>query len=205
MSQRLFSWGACSLAGIVVVLLVSGCGDEGGVTEPPVVSLLAAGWDRFADADYAGAIEKFEDAVRSDGSLGDGHNGLGWCYLRLDSLDIALAEFQAAVAKGFTEAGAQAGRCLILNRIDEYRQAVFAGGAVLEIDPLFELEADPTIDVRDVRLAMAQSYLALGEYEEALGQIMVVDSSIRINPHSATFVSELIAAIEDLTADLVIY
>jgi tetratricopeptide (TPR) repeat protein len=194
------------LAGIVLVLLVlSGCGDDEGVTEPPVVSLLASGWQRFAAADYAGAIEKFEEAVESDRSLGDGHNGIGWCYLRLDSLDLALDAFQTSIAKGLVGADAQAGRCLVLNRLDEYRQAIFAGEAVVSINPLFKLAADPTVDVRDVRLAMAQSHLALGEYVEALDQATAIDSSILINPNSATFVSELIAAIENLTAILSIY
>ncbi len=206
MSPRLFLRRRGPLAGIVLVLLVlSGCGDDEGVTEPPVVSLLASGWQRFAAADYAGAIEKFEEAVESDRSLGDGHNGIGWCYLRLDSLDLALDAFQTSIAKGLVGADAQAGRCLVLNRLDEYRQAIFAGEAVVSINPLFKLAADPTVDVRDVRLAMAQSHLALGEYVEALDQATAIDSSILINPNSATFVSELIAAIENLTAILSIY
>ncbi|MBM3319384.1 MAG: hypothetical protein FJY73_01725 [Candidatus Eisenbacteria bacterium] len=206
MSPRMFLRRRGPLAGIALVLLVlSGCGDDEGVTEPPVVSLLASGWQRFAAADYAGAIEKFEDAVESDRGLGEGHNGIGWCYFRLDSLDLALAEFQTSIAKGLVGADAQAGRCLILNRMDEYRQAIFAGEAVLAIDPLFKLAADPTVDVRDVRLAMAQSHLALGEYAETLDQLTNIDSAIQINPNSATFVSELIAAIEHLTAFLSVY
>ena len=137
--------------------------------------------------------------------MGDGYNGLGWCYLRLDSLETALDRFDLAVAKGFVGAGAQAGRCLILNRMDEYGQAVFAGDEVIEIDDHFALEGDITLDIRDVRLAMAQSYFALGGYEEPLDQITIVDSAILINPNSATFVQELLSAIEDLTEDLSVF
>jgi len=49
---------------------------------------------------------------------------------------------------------------------------------------------------------MAQSMYALGEYTDALEQIVVVDPSISINVHSATFAGELLGAIEDLTARL---
>jgi tetratricopeptide (TPR) repeat protein len=199
----MFVWKVWPLAGIAFVLLLSGCGDDGGGTDVlPVEEQIAAGWARFGEGNYSGAIEKFEEAVRTDPGLGDGHNGLGWSYLRLDSLDVALDEFQVAVAKGFVGADAQAGRCLILNRLDEYRQAIFAGEAALAADAAFKLEGDATIDVRDVRLAMAQAHFALGEYVEALEQITIVDAAILINPNSATFAAELLAAIEELTADL---
>jgi tetratricopeptide (TPR) repeat protein len=199
----MFVWKVWPLAGIAILLALSGCGDDGGGPEIlPVEEQLAAGWARFGEGNYSGAIEKFDEAVRTDPALGDGHNGLGWSYLRLDSLDVALGEFQLAVAKGFVGADAEAGRCLILNRLDEYRQAIFAGEAVLATDAAFKLEGDVTIDVRDVRLAMAQSYYALGEYVEALEQITTVDAAILINPNSATFAAELLAAIEELTGDL---
>jgi tetratricopeptide (TPR) repeat protein len=194
------------VAVLSVALLFSGCGDDNeGVTEPPVVQQLAQGWARFSEGDYDGALAKFEEAVSTDPGLGDGENGLGWAYLRLDSLGTALTHFDLAVAKGFVGADAQAGRCLLLNRMDEYRQSIFAGDAAIAVDPTFVLEADATVDVRDVRLAMAQSRLALGEYEEALEQITTIDSSIRINPNSATFVAELVAAIEELTATLTVH
>lgn len=203
MNHQSFWRRAEAAAVLAAILSSSGCGDDGGGTKvDPVVLQLAAGWSRFEEGNYTGAIEKFEEAVGTAPGLGDGHNGLGWCYLRLDSLDAALDEFQVAVAKGFVGAGAQAGRCLILNRKDEYRQAVVAGEAALAADPVFELEGDATIDIRDVRLAMAQSMYALGEYTDALEQIVVVDPSISINIHSAGFAGELLGAIEDLTARL---
>ncbi|MFH1277393.1 MAG: hypothetical protein ABIK65_03330 [Candidatus Eisenbacteria bacterium] len=186
--------------------LLIGCGDENpGPQVDPVVEKLDAGWALFSAGDYTGAIIEFDEAVAMNGGIGDGHNGRGWSYLRLDSLETALDAFNMAVAKGFVGADAQAGRCVILNRFDEYRQCVFAGQAVLAIDSRFELEADITVDVRDVRLSMAQSYFALGEYLEALDQIEAVDSAILLNPNSATFVLELIRAIENLTEALSVF
>jgi len=180
------------------------CGDDSGPTVPEVVTLLDEGWARFAAEDYDGALSKFEDAVAADRGLGDGHNGLGWTYLRMDSLDVALESFNMAAAKGLVGAGAQAGRCLVLNRKNEYRQAIFAGQAAIEIDSLFELEADPTLDIRDVRFAMAQSHLSLAEYVEAMNQVVTIDPSIVLNPYSATFVTDLIAKMELLEGRLVL-
>jgi len=205
MARRFQTWSPWPVLALLPVLFLAGCGDDKSVTVPPVVTFLAEGWGLFEEGEYEEAIAKFEAAVNADAGLGDGHNGLGWCYFRLDSIEPALDRFDLAVAKGFVGAGAQAGRCLILNRMDEYRQAIFAGGEVIETDDRFELEGDITLDIRDVRLAMAQSYFALGEYEEALDQITIVDSTIRINPNSALFVRELLTAIEDLTEDLSVF
>jgi tetratricopeptide (TPR) repeat protein len=191
------------MALLVVILPLLACGDDdSGPTIPEVVTLLDQGWELFAVEDYPGALSKFEAAVAADRGLGDGHNGLGWTYLRMDSLDVALESFNLAAAKGLVGAGAQAGRCLILNRRNEYRQAIFAGQAAIDIDPLFELEADPTLDIRDVRLAMAQSHLSLAEYVEAMDQVATIDPSIVLNQYSATFVAELIAEMEALEGRL---
>lgn len=191
---------------ILPAALLLGCGDDNpGPPVDPVVEKLDAGWALFSAGEYEGAIAEFDDAVAMRAGLGDGHNGRGWSYLRLGLLETALREFDTAVAKGFVGAGAQAGRCLILNRLDEYRQCVFAGEAVVAQDSRFELKADRTLDIRDVRLAMAQSHFALGEYEEALEQIEVVDSAVLLNPNSGTFALELLAAIEKLTEDLSVF
>ena len=188
------------------VILFAACGDEDGPTEPQVTTYLSEGWDKFAEESYTEALGKFQAAVNEDGGLGDGWNGIGWTCLRLDSLDAAMEAFDRAVAKGYIGAGAHAGRCLIFNLRDEFRQSVFAGMRAIEIDPAFELEGDRTIDIRDVRLAMAQSYFALSEYEEARSQMVIIDPKYEaLNPNSATFLQDLIGSLEELTETLSLF
>lgn len=189
------------------VLLFAACGDDdSGPTEPPVTTKLNQGWDLFAEDDFLEALAKFEEALGEDAGLGDCNNGLGWTYLRLDSLDSALEQFDIAVAKGFVGADAQAGRCIVLNYIDEPRQAIFAGEATIAIDPFFKLEGDKSLDIRDVRLAMAQSYFVLCEYEESLEQLVEIKpaNSGRVDPNSSTFLIDLIMVIEEMVAELTV-
>ncbi len=197
-------------AAALILLLVAACGNETtSPTEAPVVTQVNDGWNRFADGDYEGALQSFEKAIATDSNIGDGYNGIGWTRYAMargeesPDLTVPLSYFDRAVAEGFEGAGAQAGRCLILNILSEYGQAVDAGKRVVAIDPAFVLEGDGSIEIRDIHLAMAQSYMGLGDYDKALEQALIIDPNRDpINPNSGNFVQVLISRLQDLQQEL---
>ena len=71
--RRLISM-AC-LCSIVVVL---GCGGDGGGPTDTASSLTAAGWTLFEQGEYELAIDKFGRALGLDADYADAFNGLGY-------------------------------------------------------------------------------------------------------------------------------
>ncbi len=207
---------------LLPALLFLGCGDDdGGVVDADAITFVNQGWDKYSAGDFVAAEAKFNSAISNSSNTGGGYNGMGWVLLATMELDssgdptrsislqtdstlaAALQYFDRAVAEGFPDADAQAGRTIIFNLANEFRQAVNAGLDAVAIDLSFQLPGDASVDIRDVRLAMAQSYLELGEYEEALEQAVLINPNLDpINLNSETFLSQLIARLQVLADDL---
>ncbi len=205
--KRSSVWSASLL---LPVLMAVGCGDDGGgPTEADVVTKINDGWASYRAGDFDQALTRFNAAISSDSNNGGGYNGVGWVLLATldgpagDDLAEILRYFDRAVAEGFVDADAQAGRCIVFNVASEYRQAVNAGLDAIALDIEFELPGDPAIEIRDVRLALAQAYMGLGEYEAALEQAVLIDPNRDpISANSETFLDQLISRLQDLQRDL---
>ncbi len=190
---------ALASAVVLAVVLGSGCGDDNnGPTVDPYIELIDRAWFAFSEGDMTESDKRFGEAIATNKSLGDGYSGLGWVRYMNEMYPEALDLWDQAVARGFVEADAQAGRCLVLNSMNEFRQAANAGESALLIDSSFRLRGNESIEIRDVRLAVAQAYFALGEYELVLSQIESIDPAIVINRFSATFLQELLAALQNI-------
>lgn len=203
------------------VLFLACGGDDGGIVDAEEITLVNEGWKKYEASDFEGALAKFSSAISRNSNVGGGYNGVGWVLLATldmegsgdpnrpinlraeEDLAEALAYFDRAVAEGFKDADAHAGRCIIFNLASEYRQAVNAGLDAVAVDLSFQLPGDKSMDIRDVRLAIAQSYLELGEYEEALEQAVLINPNRDpISANSETFLSQLITRLQELAYDL---
>ena len=92
-------------AALLLLLLggiAAGCG--GGSGTDPVDTVdpaerTTAGWTSFENADWSSATAQFGAALAEDGDYGEAWNGLGWTYVRVDSLTAA-GDASAAWAPG---------------------------------------------------------------------------------------------------------
>jgi hypothetical protein len=199
--------------------LFAGCGgDDGGVVDADVIVQVKDGWNRYAAGDFDGARQKFEAAISSDRNVGGGYNGMGWVILATWTRETetepvsfenepvlaeALGYFDRAIAEGYLDADPHAGRCFNLNAASEYRQSVNAGLEAVAVDPNFHLPGDEGLDIRDVRLSVAYSYLMLGEYENSLEQAVLINPNLDpISANSETFLIQLRSRLERLYDDL---
>lgn len=53
--------------------------------------------DAKARKEYEKAVERFEQAVKLDAAMKEAHNNLGYCYRRLDKLELSLASYERAL------------------------------------------------------------------------------------------------------------
>lgn len=185
------------LAALLAIL--SGCGDDGG-PRTTARSLTADGWDLFEAGEMEEALAKFEAALEISEFYGEAYNGVGWCCVRLDSLDRGLDAFHAAAASGVTNADPLAGLAIIYRDrepVDFQMAADFADSALtLEAD--YGFDHDPTLDWHDLRLILAQSLIGLGRYEDAKIQVDILNPWNTLDPIADTFIEDLIAEVQRL-------
>lgn len=180
--------------------LAAGCGSsDDGATPTPQPTLVEQGWDAFETGDFAAAKTNFEQAIAVAPTNSEAHNGLGWANMMLDSLSGSVASFDDALTNGFAGADPHAGKAIVLRDLTpvDYAAAIASANAALAIDSNYAFAHDARLDWKDVRLILAQSHFALGEYDEANTQIGLLGGSMQ-NPASATFVEDLLAEIERL-------
>jgi tetratricopeptide (TPR) repeat protein len=188
---------AC-LCSIVVVL---GCGGDGGGPSDTAGSLTQAGWTLFEQGEYELAIDKFERALELDADYADAFNGLGWSNAKLDNLAQALENFGMCVSNAPSLTEGYAGCAPVYRDYDtepaHFDSAVAFASTALTQDSAFEFSHDDNFDWRDLRLIMAQSYYGLGEFLLAKAQVDAL-GGISLDPGSDTFAEDLADEIERL-------
>jgi tetratricopeptide (TPR) repeat protein len=176
-----------------------GCGGDGG---PGVTAagLTAGGWELFEAGETHAALARFEDALGISRTYGEAYNGIGWCCVRLDSLERGTDSFEAAIANGVTSADPPAGMAIIYRDLEpvNFQLAVDFADSALTLDLDYSFEHDPTFDWRDLRLILAQCLLGLQRYHDAKQQVDILNPANALDPASDTFVEDLIAEVERL-------
>ena len=187
-------WALC------IVVILGGCGGGDTGTDPILLpGLVDQGWSAFESRDYSGAETSFEQAIADDPENSRAHNGLGWANTRLDKLQGAVSSFDNALTYGFEGADPHAGKAIVLRDLEpvDYTAAISSANTALGIESNYAFAHDAGLDWKDLRLILAQSHFALGEYVEANTQVGILGGTVQ-DPDSPTFVSDLLAEIDRL-------
>ena len=188
------------LLALCALMMLGACGSSDEVMDPILLpTLVDQGWSAFESGDFAGAKSDFERAIADDPTNSAAHNGLGWANMKLDDLQGAVTSFDAALTHGFIGADPHAGKAIVLRDLEpvDYAAAIASANTALGIESNYAFAHDARLDWKDLRLILAQSHFALGEYVEANSQIGVLGGTMQ-DPASPTFVEDLLAEIEHL-------
>ena len=187
-----------ALAIVAALALGTGCGSNESATETRSggTVLTEAGWSAFAEQRYTDATESFEAAIAVDPLYADAENGLGWVNLLFGLYDVADVHFRKAISLGLPNQEAEAGHALVAELQGNYEEALAASSRVLAADPDFTLSRMDGIDFRDLRLMRARAFVKIGQFEDALAEVDVIDPANNVNIGTETFVDDLLAQIE---------
>ena len=188
------------LLAVCAMMMLGGCGSSDEVMDPiPLPTLVDQGWSAFESGNFAGAKSDFERAIADDPTNSAAHNGLGWANMRLDDLQGAVTSFDAALTHGFSAADPHAGKAIVLRDLDpvDYAAAIASANTALGLESNYAFAHDAGLDWKDLRLILAQSHFALGEYDEANTQVGLLGGTAQ-DPALPTFVEDLLAEIARL-------
>ena len=133
---------------LAVFCLMIGCGEN--IEEPDITAglLTEDGWALFEAGRFVEAAVRFSQAVRLDTTSADAHNGRGWSFLKLDSLEMATSHFEEALAQGFSGADPFAGQAVALRDLGpvDFRRVIVSADSALARDPRFVFLHAPSFD-----------------------------------------------------------
>jgi tetratricopeptide (TPR) repeat protein len=182
-----------------VLAMVSSCGDDNEpagpeVDESLVKELVEQGWSHFESAFYDSAKAAFEEAIATDSTYADAHNGLGWSVLFLglppsnEPLDEAIAAFELAIGYELYAADPQVGLAVLYQAEGEYQSAVQYAEEALDLEPTYSFRHKQSVNYFDIHLVLAQSYFGLGEdyFPQAQAEVDILDPENGLDPGDIT-------------------
>lgn len=159
-----------------------GSSDQTFTTTHNQFSLTMLGWESFELQDYAAAISYFTQA-KSIADYTDAYNGLGWGYIRVDSIQNALLNFNSSITLDSLNIDAYAGRSSVNLYLNRYTSAINDANNVISYDEFYVFSHDTTISYKDIRLILAQSYFYTQQYERAQEQVDIIYPENGLNPN----------------------
>ncbi|MGD8412890.1 MAG: hypothetical protein PVF33_01585 [Candidatus Latescibacterota bacterium] len=177
---------------LALVVLTAGCSTDDEIT----AATLDDAWAEFQAGRYQDALGLFNGLVATSGEAA--HEGKGWCNLKLDRLDDADVSF----ANSANRVDANAGWVIVKWALEEYdavhERAVF----VLNRDGSYVFKHDKSVDYRDLILHDAYSYFHLGNYENCLEDILLLDAAFQADLNDPGIEETLLQELESLKDDI---
>ncbi len=158
---------------ILIALVVLAACDSGG--NGPATStdeLIQKGWEAFEAGRYSDAIQQFVTVLNLEekGSV-EASMGLGWARAFQRNFDGAINAWLTGRADDNDNADINAGLCLVYHVKSDFANAITAGSQALLTSPDYVFEHKTDITAQTIRLTMAQSYYATGDFSSAASQM----------------------------------
>ena len=172
------------------------------VTLPPADeyhTAVAEGWLEFGVGRYDNAVMVFDKAVEIDSTLSQAYLGLGWSYAVLDQMDVALSNLDLAIARDSESPDGYAAKAFVHLARGEYEAAIEAARQAIDFGGEdYAFSQIPDVQTRNLRLVMAESHYAIGQYSDAQAQMDILNPNNNLDKDSQTYRQELLLEIENL-------
>lgn len=141
-----------------------------------VTDLGPAAWAEYKAGNYWQAIDLFKQLLQLVPTSFEACNGLGWCYATgtVDSLQAALDYFRSAIGLNAYLPDAYAGRGFVHLALNYYAFAIDDLNRVLAERPNYVFAHNSEIDVKDIRLGLAEAYFYTQNFTSAQAQVNIL-------------------------------
>jgi tetratricopeptide (TPR) repeat protein len=177
---------------IVLGMGISACSKDSSTGPGPVPvekDYLALGWSNFESQKYDSAVTNFTAAYNqatTPSVRGEALAGRGWAYTYKRELSKGRADF--VFANGLTGIAPavlndiRVGGAFALYSLNDFSTAASYASAALTSDPSYVFTHDSKVTARRLRILLAQSYYAAGQFSDCAVQLDLLDAAHA--PHS---------------------
>jgi tetratricopeptide (TPR) repeat protein len=151
---------------------------------------LALGWSNFESQKYDSAVVNFTAAYNQATTVpvrGEALGGRGWAYMYKREISKGKADF--VFATGLTGLAPsilndiRVGGAFALYSLNDFSTAASYASAALTENPSYSFSHDSKVTAKRVRLLLAQSYYAAGQFPQCAAQLDLLDAAHA--PHAA--------------------
>lgn len=180
------------ILGVSLVVGFSACSKDsstGPAPAPPDKDYIALGWSNFESLKYDSAVTNFTAAYNQATTAsvrGEALSGRGWAYtykreISKGRADFVFAHGLAGISSSVTD-DIRVGGAFALFALNDFSTAASYASAALTSNPTYVFTHDSKVTARRVRILLAQSYYAAGQFSDCAGQIDLLDAAHA--PHS---------------------
>ncbi|MBN4081150.1 choice-of-anchor D domain-containing protein [Caldithrix abyssi] len=175
-------------------------------------SLISEGWSAFENGDFNTSTLKFQEAINFasprefyDSLHAEALVGHGWSLTFEREYSNGHSDFSKALDKfkntisDNAHLDALAGKAIAGRLINDYTSSIEAAVDLLNRKATYQFSHKPSVDYKDVRMALVQSYYNTGKFTMAAKEMDILDPPNA--PHS-TDPTALLAAIQALSGTL---
>ena len=182
------------LIAIAATLSLSACSKDSSPTGPGLTlsdkDYLALGWHQLEAQHYDSASTSFTSAYTAatiDAIRSEALEGHGWSSMYKRDLAKAKSDFITVIGTtGVASAilnDARVGAAFTLYALNSFPDAAVYADAALTVNPSYLFAHDPMVTTQRLRLLLAQSYYAAGQFTSAASQLDILLPAQA--PHSA--------------------
>ncbi len=185
---------------LILLTIFMGCRER---MEPEVDDFVEYGWSLYADRDFRGAYDQFQEGLDLDSLYIDGYNGAGWCFVEFNSPDTAINFFSEGLQYILVDSSQVrfemlAGLALSYHVTGDYTRAIARGSELYTYRPVFRFSHDWRIDFEDIVIMLATSYYSQGNYAASLTWVQELDEEFTVDVTTNEGRADLIKKIETL-------
>ena len=172
---------------IVLGVGISACSKDsstGPGPEPGEKDFLALGWSNFESQKYDSAVTNFTAAYNQAATAsvrGEALGGRGWAFTYKREISKGKADFVFANGlTGITPAvlnDIRVGGAFALYATNDFSTAASFANAALTSNPSYTFTHDSKVSARRVRILLAQSYYAAGQFFDCAAQVDLLDAA----------------------------
>jgi len=175
------------ILGIAFGMGLSACSKDSSTGPGPAPvekDYLALGWSNFESQKYDSAVTNFTAAYNQATAAsvrGEALGGRGWAYTYKRELSKGKADF--VFAHGLTGITSpvlddiRVGGAFVLFSTNDFSTAASYASAALTSNPSYVFTHDSKITARRVRILLAQSYYAAGQFSDCAAQLDLLDTA----------------------------
>jgi Tfp pilus assembly protein PilF len=161
---------------VLLMFFLSSCSQEEPISSDEEYNeIINAGWSAFKIKDYNAARAKFGEALYRDSSKIAGYVGLGWCFMKQDSMLFALLIYERGAINQNVNASLLSGYAFSLNAAKQYSNSNERVDQAILLEPDWVFTYDSTLNVRDLTLLKAENYFQLGDFSNSLAQVKILN------------------------------
>ncbi len=177
-----------------------------------IISSISEGWSVFEEGNYKKSLLKFQEAIdlalthtSYDRLNAEATTGRGWAFTFEREYTNGQNDFKTALDKFNTSISdearldALAGTTITGKLVGNYSIAITAAIDLLTRKANYQFSHKPSVDYKDVRMALIQSYYHSGMFTDAASQMDILDPTNA--PHSSD-PTTLLSAIQALSGSL---